>query len=110
MNGKWLRSHGACCYLHAVAHVPDSDRHPADWDVNGSELEPPTLDDLHRARKAYPEAAGLGWDNFHPKWILQLPEEYQTRFLWLLHVFERRPRVLRNFITYMMFLESRTAG
>ena len=54
--------------------------------------------------------AGLGWDGFHPKQILNLPEGYQRRVIDVLHSFEDRPEVLSELLTRIVFLDKPDVG
>jgi hypothetical protein len=52
----------------------------------------------------------LGWDGFHPRWVLSLTEEHQLRLLDILHRFEDRPQELLVFLTNMVFLDKPDGG
>ena len=54
-------------------YVPGRGPHPARWEIPSDEavLSPFRLEDLLRACRRYSPSAGLGWDGFHPRWVLQ---------------------------------------
>ena len=82
--------------------------HPYYWDVFGQELPPISSEQLRRVCRSYGDGAGLGWDSFHPRQILFLPEEYQLRVIGVLHHFEDRPCVITEFLTQIIFLDNQT--
>lgn len=51
-----------------------AETHPLNWDV---ELGLPSIAvaDLRHAAETFPAGTALGWDSFHPRLLLQLPEE-----------------------------------
>eukprot|EP00959_Pyramimonas_sp_CCMP1952_P415172 8699137-Pyramimonas_sp.AAC.1 len=64
---------------------------PSTWDRGDSVLSPVSLEALRDFCKSYPEGAGLGWDQFHPRLILQLLLECQMRVPRTLQAFEDNP-------------------
>ena len=53
---------------------------------------------------------GGGWDGFHPRWVLQLPESHQYRLLYILMLFEVEPAAIMLFLTNVVFLDKPTGG
>eukprot|EP00959_Pyramimonas_sp_CCMP1952_P192726 4029881-Pyramimonas_sp.AAC.1 len=63
-----------------------------------------------RACRAYSEAAGLGWDGCHPRWVLQLPEDYQLRLLDIIRDFDNDPVVIDELLSALVFLPKPEGG
>jgi len=83
---------------------------PAEWDIEGAELPVLTVDDLDRVCRKYSEAAGLGWDRFHPRWVLLLPAELKVRLLQVLMAWEDQPILLERWLALIIFIAKKDGG
>ena len=88
----------------------EGQEHPSKWDAKGDTLPPLELDQLLHACRGYAEGAGLGWDAFHPRLVLLLPQSYQERILDILHGFEEAPEVLSGLLANIIFLDKPDGG
>ena len=83
---------------------------PDQYDIGDATLPPMTLEALLSVCRSYSEGAGLGWDQFHPRWILTLPLGYQLRFLAILQGFEDNPGWFLDMVTHIVFIPKPEGG
>eukprot|EP00959_Pyramimonas_sp_CCMP1952_P169616 3543214-Pyramimonas_sp.AAC.1 len=83
---------------------------PGSWDIGDSQLPPTSLEAFQDCCRSYSEGAWLGWDQFHPKLILQLPLEYQVRVLRIIQAFEDRPTWMIELVTNIVFIPKPEGG
>ena len=85
--------------------------HPGLWsDVGEWALPPITVDDIKNAARKFPKTTGLGWDNFHPRLLLEVGDEILDRMAALLTSWERSPYCGELWTIIMVFLAKPEGG
>ena len=102
--GFWLK-HWLRDAWHEEAEVGGDD-----GDAVSAPLPRPSLEDFDTVCLSFKEAAGLGADCFHPRWILYLPEAWRTRYLDMLMLWEATASKPKTWLHTFVLLDKPTGG
>ena len=84
-------------------------QHPAEWEASWS-LPPITADQIRGVAKLFSKETGLGWDNFHPRLLLEVGEVMLGRLADVLNAWERSPRCGELWTIVIVFIDKPEGG